>query len=163
MQHIGMVIPRNTFIEVAMAAAVVCPVAIKIDEDIKIRIKRLAEARQRTSHWLMREAITQYVTREEKREAFRQDTNLSWDEYRATGLHEKWLRLFEQHSPIYKWTLSGLQKVQSCPRRRASLATNAKPRWATRGAPGSSSYAASFNGGSAAKYFSSGVRFPRQE
>ena len=27
MQHIGMVIPRNTFIEVAMTADVVCPVA----------------------------------------------------------------------------------------------------------------------------------------
>ena len=106
MQHIGMVIPRNTFIEVAMAAAVVCPVAIKIDEDIKIRIKRLAEARQRTSHWLMREAITQYVNREEKREAFRQDTNLSWDEYRATGLHvsadeaEAWLTELEQGKDI---------------------------------------------------------------
>ena len=49
------------------------PVAIKIDEDTQARVKRLAEARQRTPHWLMREAITQYVEREEKREAFRQD------------------------------------------------------------------------------------------
>jgi len=73
--------------EVAMTAVVVRPVAIKIDEDMKVRVKRLAEARHRTSHWLMREAITQYVNREEKREAFRQDTIKSWDEYRATGLH----------------------------------------------------------------------------
>jgi predicted transcriptional regulator len=57
-----------------MTVASVRPVAIKIDDDIKFRIKRLAEARQRTSHWLMREAITQYVDREEKRENFRQDT-----------------------------------------------------------------------------------------
>ena len=56
---------------------------------------------------------------------------------------KKWPRLFEQLSPIYKWTLGGLPKVQSCPRRRASLATNAEPRWATRGAPGISFYAAS--------------------
>ncbi len=35
----------------------------------------------------MREAITQYVEREEKREAFRQDTLRAWDEYRTTGLH----------------------------------------------------------------------------
>ncbi|MHB8311142.1 MAG: CopG family ribbon-helix-helix protein [Metallibacterium sp.] len=48
------------------------PVAIKIDIDIKERVKRLAIARQRTPHWLMREAISQYVVREEKREAFRQ-------------------------------------------------------------------------------------------
>ena len=48
------------------------PVAIKIDADTKERVKRLADARQRTPHWLMREAIRQYVEREEKREAFRQ-------------------------------------------------------------------------------------------
>ena len=47
-----------------MTAAVVRPVAIKIDEDIKARVKRLAEARHRTAHWLMREAITQYVERD---------------------------------------------------------------------------------------------------
>ena len=80
-----------------MTTAAVRPVAIKIDEDTKARIKRLADARHRTSHWLMREAITQYVDREEKREAFRQDTLKAWEEYRTTGLHatadevEAWL------------------------------------------------------------------------
>jgi len=83
--------------EAAMTTAVVRPVAIKIDEDTKARVKRLADARHRTSHWLMREAITQYVDREEKREAFRQDTLKAWEEYRTTGLHatadevEAWL------------------------------------------------------------------------
>jgi predicted transcriptional regulator len=45
-----------------MTATAVRPVAIKIDEDIKARVKRLADARQRTSHWLMREAIQWFVT-----------------------------------------------------------------------------------------------------
>ena len=70
-----------------MASAPMRPVAIKLDDDIKTRVKRLAGARHRTAHWLMREAITQYVEREEKREAFRQDTLKAWDEYRTTGLH----------------------------------------------------------------------------
>ncbi|XVJ70869.1 MAG: ribbon-helix-helix protein, CopG family [Rhizobacter sp.] len=70
-----------------MTAASVHPVAIKIDSDIKERVKRLASARHRTAHWLMREAITQYVEREEKREAFRQETLHAWEEYRTTGLH----------------------------------------------------------------------------
>ena len=73
--------------ETTMTAAAVRPVAIKIDEDIKARVKRLAEARNRTAHWLMREAITQYVDREEKRESFRQDTLKAWEEYRTTGNH----------------------------------------------------------------------------
>ena len=45
--------------------------------------------------------------------------------------------------PSFKWTPGGLPKVQSCPRRRWSLATNRPTRWATRGAPGISFYAAS--------------------
>lgn len=36
-----------------MTAANVRPVAIKIDEDITTRVKRLADARERTSHWLI--------------------------------------------------------------------------------------------------------------
>ena len=70
-----------------MTAEAVRPVAIKIDEDIKARVKRLAEARHRTAHWLMREAITQYVDREENRESFRQDTLKAWEGYRTTGHH----------------------------------------------------------------------------
>jgi predicted transcriptional regulator len=50
--------------EAAMSAAATRPMAIKIDEDTRARVKRLADARQRTPHWLMREAITQYVDRE---------------------------------------------------------------------------------------------------
>ena len=35
----------------------------------------------------MREAILQYVEREERREAFHQDAIKAWNEYQATGLH----------------------------------------------------------------------------
>ena len=89
-----------------MAAATVHPVAIKIDDDIKARVKRLADARHRTPHWLMREAITQYVEREERREAFRQDTLKTWEEYRTTGLHvtaahaDAWLAQLEEGNGI---------------------------------------------------------------
>ncbi len=56
---------------------------------------------------------------------------------------EKWSRLFEQFSPIYKWIPGGLSEVQSCPRRRPALAADRPTRWATRGAPRISCYAAS--------------------
>jgi predicted transcriptional regulator len=89
-----------------MTSATIRPVAIKIDDDTKARVKRLAEARQRTSHWLMREAITQYVEREEKRETFRQGTLKAWDEYRTAGLHvsadeaDAWLAQLEQGADV---------------------------------------------------------------
>lgn len=67
--------------------AAVKPVAVKIDADTRARVQRLAAARNRSPHWLMREAISQYVEREEKREAFRQAGIQAWNAYRATGLH----------------------------------------------------------------------------
>ena len=70
-----------------MNATSIRPVAIKMDDDTRERVKRLAEARHRSSHWMMLEAIRQYVEREEKREALRQDGMRAWNEYQATGLH----------------------------------------------------------------------------
>ena len=70
-----------------MTAIATRPIAIKIDQNTRDRVKRLAEARHRTSHWVMREAISQYVEREEKREAFRQDAINAWNKYQETGLH----------------------------------------------------------------------------
>ncbi|MDP3841417.1 MAG: CopG family ribbon-helix-helix protein [Oxalobacteraceae bacterium] len=63
------------------------PIAVKIDPAMKERMKRLADARHRTTHWVMREAIREYVEREEKRQAFRQDGINAWHEYQETGLH----------------------------------------------------------------------------
>lgn len=71
--------------------------SIKLDDELKGRVQNLASARRRTSHWIMREAIAQYVEREEKREALRQDTLKAWEDFQATGLHataeevETWL------------------------------------------------------------------------
>jgi hypothetical protein len=42
-----MVSPLDTFTEVPMTATVIHPVAIKIDDDTKARVKRLAHARHR--------------------------------------------------------------------------------------------------------------------
>lgn len=49
------------------------PVTVKLSLDIRERVKRLAAARHRTSHWILREAIQQYVAREERRGSLHQD------------------------------------------------------------------------------------------
>jgi Predicted transcriptional regulator len=61
--------------------------SLKLDHELKSRVRRLAEARRRSAHWVMREAVEQYVEREEKRERLRQDALTAWDHYQATGLH----------------------------------------------------------------------------
>jgi predicted transcriptional regulator len=70
-----------------MESTTIRPTSIKIDEETKNRMKRLAQARHRSSHWLIIEAIHQYIEREEKRQALHQDAINAWKEYQATGLH----------------------------------------------------------------------------
>ena len=61
--------------------------SLKIDDTLKGRVQQLANQRRRSPHWIMLEAIQQYVEREEKREAFKQDALRAWESYQRTGLH----------------------------------------------------------------------------
>ncbi|CDH19185.1 CopG family ribbon-helix-helix protein [Xenorhabdus bovienii] len=61
--------------------------SVKLDDNLKSRIQHLAEVRQRSAHWIMREAIRDYVEREEKRESFKQDALRAWEAYQENGLH----------------------------------------------------------------------------
>jgi predicted transcriptional regulator len=61
--------------------------SIKIDDELKARVQRLAERRQRSTHWVIREAIAQYVSREEALDSFKQEALASWKAYEETGRH----------------------------------------------------------------------------
>ena len=61
--------------------------SLKIDDELKGRIQHLATARDRSAHWIMREAIKEYVEREEQRESLKRDAVAAWEGYRDTGLH----------------------------------------------------------------------------
>jgi len=63
------------------------PTSIKLDKDMRARIENLAASKQRSPHWMMREAIRQYVEREEKYEAVKRDALASWKHFQETGLH----------------------------------------------------------------------------
>ena len=63
------------------------PVAIKLDQDMLDRLKRLAGAKGRSTHWMLRQAVSQFVEREEAREAFRAAGLQAWEQYQVTGLH----------------------------------------------------------------------------
>jgi predicted transcriptional regulator len=60
---------------------------LKLDEELKDRVRRLAESQRRTPHWLMREAIADYVARAERRETFKQEALESLRQYRDEGFH----------------------------------------------------------------------------
>jgi len=61
--------------------------SLKIDDGLKGRVQQLASQRRRSAHWIMLEAIEQYVQREEARESFKQEALASWAAYQDTGRH----------------------------------------------------------------------------
>ena len=61
--------------------------SVKLDDDLKSRIQQQADIRHRSTHWIMREAIRNYVEREEARESFKQEALASWTAYQETGQH----------------------------------------------------------------------------
>jgi predicted transcriptional regulator len=60
---------------------------LKLDSATEARLRRLAEARGKPTQGLMRDAIDQYLEREESREQMLRDAGAAWDDYQATGLH----------------------------------------------------------------------------
>ncbi|MBO4335625.1 MAG: ribbon-helix-helix protein, CopG family [Desulfovibrio sp.] len=61
--------------------------SIKLSNDLHAQLVKLAELRQRSVHSLMLQALETYVTRELKREAWREEGMAAWEEYQRTGLH----------------------------------------------------------------------------
>lgn len=72
--------------------------SVKLDAALKGRVQQLASQQRRSAHWIMREAIQQYVEREEARASFKQEALAAWAEYQADGQHltgaelRQWLR-----------------------------------------------------------------------
>jgi len=61
--------------------------SLKLNDALKSRVQLLAAQRKRSAHWIMLEAIAQYVEREEARESFKQEALASWTAYQETGRH----------------------------------------------------------------------------
>ena len=61
--------------------------SVKLDDDLKSRVQQLAQRQQRTAHRIMREAIRDYVEKEETKEKFVQEALASWSSYKQTGKH----------------------------------------------------------------------------
>lgn len=62
-------------------------VTIKLDETDRIRISTLASTKKRTPHYLMKEAILEYVKKEEARQNFITAAETAFEHYKETGLH----------------------------------------------------------------------------
>ncbi len=61
--------------------------SLKLDDELKDRVNRLAQARDRSPHWILRQAVVQYVTREEERDEMWREATAALERYDASGLH----------------------------------------------------------------------------
>jgi predicted transcriptional regulator len=85
--------------------------SVKLDNELKTRIQHLANVRHRSAHWIMREAIRDYVEREEAREDFKQEALASWTAFQETGRH---LNKREVHDWLATWGTDTATEVPPC-------------------------------------------------
>lgn len=56
------------------------PTGVKLDPELKGRLERLSELKDRSTHWLMKQAIERYIIIEEHAEALKKETLRRWEE-----------------------------------------------------------------------------------
>jgi predicted transcriptional regulator len=83
---------------------------IKLDEDIRNRLKALGKIRNRTPHWIMKTAIQDYLEREEHNEREKGEDRERWQNYQLTGESVT-------HKDAVLWLTDLAQgKVKPCPK-----------------------------------------------
>ena len=62
-------------------------VGVKLDDETRARLKRLGELKDRSAHWLMKQAIGRYLEAEERYEAEKAEDEARYQEFVETGSH----------------------------------------------------------------------------
>lgn len=84
-------------------------IGVKLDEATRARLKAVGTVQRRSTHWLMREAISQFLEREEATLRRARESVESWEHYQATGEHVS-------HAEMSAWLDTwGTDQEGSCP------------------------------------------------
>ena len=60
-------------------------VGLKLEQDTRERLKQLGVQKDRSTHWLMKRAITEYLEKEERYEREKAEDLKRWQTYQETG------------------------------------------------------------------------------
>lgn len=82
-----------------MSTSPAATVSIKLEPLVRDRLSTLAAHKKRSTHALMRDAIDEYVSREEARRSFDEEALRAWEHYQETGLHAS-------HEEVDTWLAS---------------------------------------------------------
>lgn len=61
------------------------PLGLKVDDATRERLQRVAAAMDRAPHWVLRQALDEYLEREERRLAEAADDAARWERFVVTG------------------------------------------------------------------------------
>ena len=61
--------------------------AISLDTALQTKVEHIAARRQSSLDWVVRQALCEYVEREEKKIAFQQEAMTAWQNFQQNGLH----------------------------------------------------------------------------
>jgi len=85
------------------------PVGVKLNDELQARLKALGERCERSPHWLMKKAISEFVDRKEAEEQEKKILVERWNRYQETGEGVS-------HQTVVKWLETwGTNKESSCP------------------------------------------------
>ena len=60
-------------------------VGVKLDDETRARLRNLGQAKQRSTHWMVKEAVARYLEVEERYERERAEDLARWERYVETG------------------------------------------------------------------------------
>lgn len=60
-------------------------VAVKLEDETRERLQALGQSKDRSTHWLMKHAILEYLEKEERYERELQEDRERWERYSLTG------------------------------------------------------------------------------
>jgi predicted transcriptional regulator len=61
--------------------------SVTLDPEIEARVLRLASVRNQSADQLVRDALEQFMLREDSRQRMQQDARDAWERFQADGLH----------------------------------------------------------------------------
>lgn len=85
--------------------------SVKLDDDLKRKVQHLAALKNRSPHWIMCEAIRDYIEREEAKERFKAEALISWSAYKETGRHLSGREVTEW---LQKWGTDKESEIPQC-------------------------------------------------
>jgi predicted transcriptional regulator len=77
----------NAMQTLATASRRIAPLSVKLEAHEKEQLAEIAREKSRSVHFLLCEAVREYMEREQARLAFNRESHDPWDHYQQTGLH----------------------------------------------------------------------------